>query len=190
MDLNSMLKPIMKWVKNKKNVYGTLGMIGIIVILAMDFQYWADHIAVAEIGGGETTVPAPEEGEYEVVPKQVLSDSGSATFGRPNTQSDAVQYTFTIDENATFAVINVTHTSGVGRADIDLYILDPKGKQIASSASPEADESATIDEKKLKKSGPGQYTAVVDPYTGFNLAWNIEATVFYKVSCEECVCLV
>lgn len=187
MDVNKIVKDVTNWFKIKKNMYGLLGFIAIIAILAMDFSYWAAHVSAIAYGEQEEIAAPPLPAEnYTIKAVEALNEEGYAPVPDAGTGAMAQEFEFVIEKNATKAIINLTHTGGGGiRPDLDLYIYDPKGKQVGSSASPEADESAVLDEKTLRRSGPGTYKAVVDPYTGVNIQFTITAVVYYKVPVNE-----
>ena len=195
MNLQEMTNDLVKWFKIRKNMYGILAWIGIIVLLAGDFHYWAG--AIETVGAKENDDVDDEiiievtEGNYTITFEKLAPSSGSFAVGRPQTEDDSDMVPFEVKENACIGWVNLTG-DGTGRPDLDLYILDPKGKVQASAASPEASEAAVIDEKSFKRGGPGTWIAKVDPYTGFNLQYSLDITIGYKIyeneSCEGDAC--
>ncbi len=195
MDFQGIINDVSKWFRIRKNMYGVLAWIAIVFLLAGDFSYWAGAIEVADkttdTGSDDDDDKIIPEGNFTVVFEKLPPVSGSFPVGRPQTQNDAAQHPFEVKADACIGWVNLTG-SGVGRPDIDLYIMDPKGKVQASAATPEASESAIIKEKNFNRGGPGTWIAVVDPYSGFNLEYTLDITIGYKAydnaSCEDDIC--
>ncbi|RLF48018.1 MAG: hypothetical protein DRN20_05180, partial [Thermoplasmata archaeon] len=163
MNIDKIIRDITEWFKVKKNAYGIVGFAAIIAIFALDLSYWAAHIQAEPYGAIVQPPPptSPSAGEnYTIVAKEVLNEEGTTSLPDGGTGYMAIEYEFEIGENATMAIINLTYLGGGGaRPDMDLYIYAPNGKQVGSSATPEASESVTLDEKALRRGGVGTYKA-------------------------------
>jgi len=197
MDIEMITKPLLAWFDNRKNLYGIAAFIGIIVLLAMDFSYYAEAIETVpfgsavpvDTGGADTNDTEPIITNWTVVKEDVLSASGSVAIGRPNSDGDYQEHPFEVGDYAFTLYINLTGDGAV-RPDFDLYLLGPSGKQVASAASAEASEHLVMDSKDLGRAGAGTFTAQVDPYSGVGLEYSITGTVIYHVpeECEGGVC--
>jgi len=175
------------WNSSQNAKYMMVGFLGIIlVIFGMYAAFKASPLPEGEKDGGPSDIPGDVIiMNWTSVREEVLAGSGSFAIGRPNTESDAAQHPFEVNEHAYGLYINVTSTGGTARPDLDLYLEGPSGNQVGSSASGGADEALHMDEKDLARAGPGIYTALVDPYTGLNLEYTITGVVIYHIPENE-----
>ena len=183
MDINEIVNDIQKWLFQKKTMIGIVGVIVIVLVLYADFSYWA---GVIEVGATPNDDPIIDDNatvivNYTYMTERALESSGSTGRPSPFMQSSYVDETFEVREYAHTCWINLTHEGGGVRSDYDLYILGPDGDEIGSSASENADESAKLDEKALKRAGPGTYTAHIVVYTGVAMSYSITADVMYAI---------
>ena len=183
-----MIEPIIKWFKTPKTLQGIAGMIVIVIVLALDFAYWAGAIAV-ETDTLEQTGEEPEEVTewmeevtYHFEQEDTIYAPG---FGFVNNEYTSKQYDFPVEENASKAEIITTHTGSHPSPDIDLYIIGPDGEEFTYSADTSAEEGVKLDEKDFEKHGYGMYTADVRNFRGVAVTYKITIDVYSKVPANE-----
>ncbi len=180
----TLIDSIIKWFTAPKTLYGIAGMIVIIIVLALDFAYWAGAIDV-----GSPSSNAPVNGENETIEyEEVLlyhdeqDDSIPAPgLGQINNEYTSKRYEFPVEENASRAEIITTHTGVTPRPDLDLYIFGPGGETVGSSAGSNAEEGVQLKEKDFEQYGYGNYVAEVRNFKNFNIQYRITIDVYYKV---------
>lgn len=184
----TLIDSIIKWFKAPKTLYGIAGMIVIIIVLALDFAYWAGAI---EVGSPSTSGPVDEENEtieYEdvLLYHDEQDDSIPAPgFGQINNDYTSKKYPFPVEENASKAEIITTHTGVTLRPDVDLYIFGPDGEQVGYSAGSNAEEGVKLDDKDFEQYGFGTYVAEVRNFKNFNIQYRITIDVYYRVPANE-----
>jgi hypothetical protein len=180
---------LLKWIKTKKNLYGSIWFILIMIALAAVFSYWAGAIAI----NGDVNVITNEIGEEEEAPwtyQLDVDDTHSGTLLLPsggtvkNPGITVAYHEFEVRENATLGFVNVTPTGTNARPDFDLRVYGPDGEQEAESATEEAAESIELTEKILNKTGPGIWMAEVDNYSSFNIDYTLTIQIYVKVPIE------
>jgi hypothetical protein len=179
---------ILKWFMKPKTLYGIVGMIGIIIILAADFAYWAGAIDVKPFGDEEIEEEVEEIIETEEV--NIFHDEKTDTIyapglGQINNDFTSKQYPFTVEDNASRATIITTNQGNNFRPDIDLYIYGPDGSEVASSAGATADEAVEIDYKDFERHGYGQYTAEVRNFSNLAVTYEIVIDVFKEMPVNQ-----
>lgn len=65
-------------------------------------------------------------------------------------------------------------TTTAGKSDLDLYLLDPAGRVIASSTTPYESEEVRLQAEQVKALGPGTYTVRVDVYSGVGTRFDLD----------------
>lgn len=179
-----------KWISTKKNLYGLVGFTLIMILLAMNFSYWAGAITL----GGENNQNNLGGGEEEEEPWMYqldVDDSHSGTLLLPsggtvkNPGITIAYHEFEVRENATLGFLNVTPTGSNARPDIDLRVYGPDGEMKMESATEGASESITLSEKLLNKTEPGIWLAEVDNYSSFNLDYTLTIQIYVKAPIEE-----
>ena len=184
----TLIDSIIKWFKAPKTLYGIAGMIVIIIVLALDFAYWAGAIEVGSISTTGTVEEENETIEWEEV--LVYHDEQEDTIPAPglgqiNNDYTSKKYPFPVEENASKAEIITTHTGVSPRPDVDLYIFGPDGETVGSSAGSNAEEGVKLDEKVFEQHGTGNYIAEVRNFKNFNIQYRITIDVYYKVPANE-----
>ena len=195
---------IKKWITTRKNVYSIFALVGLIVLLAVDFAYWADAIDVIRLPGEGGELESEVEGGD--VPDDY--DSGPISGNLPRGSHIVVQvpdprgegegetydlYQFPVEGN--FSKIEITSTGDPGRPradtgdgnDIDLYGYlpgnDASGDQDSTTpdyqaATPSIRETLIV-ERTPRRDFIGNWTLRVDCYTGNNVQYEIHIMVFY-----------
>jgi hypothetical protein len=197
----TLIDSILKWFKAPKTLYGIAGMIVIIIVLALDFAYWAGAIEVGSTtngsneGNGDNASVIPDNYEETF--------SGTLEHGRklysfqqltndPRGEGEGETYnlyTFPIDWNTSELQITSDGDGGRPRVDggdsndIDLYLYAP-GKEAGGNfestdpdyegASPYIQEGISQDNLEI-----GNWTLRVDCYTGNGVEYMIEIKIFY-----------
>ncbi len=178
---------VRKWFLTPKTLKGIAGMIVIVIVLALDFAYWAGAIDVTDLASGEGAEVVEENETYTYETVRELDESNTITapgLGQDIT-SASESHPFNIEINASEAIINLTLEDGTGiNLDLDLYVYAPDGEEFAA-ASEDADESLTLSEKVLERKGAGEWTATVKAFTGWQLTYSITGDVTYKYPLEE-----
>jgi hypothetical protein len=181
---------VIKWFKKPKTWQGIAGIIVIVIVLALDFAYWAGAIKVEEIPTESVDGGSDGESDWTIMVVRELDET--ETIRAPNLGQEIpetyIYHDFTIDENATEAIINVTYVDGlsgpINQPDLDLYVYAPDGDLIGESTNPQPDESVKLSNNTLEKRGPGQYQAEVSLWYGFETTYQVTADVYYNVTVE------
>jgi len=177
---------VLAWFKKKNNLLGIVGTVIIMIILALDFSYWAANIATASAAEDivEDVLGENETLNYTLEMANVLDDSGPAGRGSPLGRSTTT-VTFTVAEKAKIVTVNLSAEGGNDRCDYDLDVTSPGG-QTASSAGPTAEESVTFEAKgnKTLDSGTWEVTIVFYAFT-FGTNYHVVADAFYMVEGNE-----
>ena len=192
-----------KWFKKPKNQKGFIVFIVIIIILALDFAYWAGAIDVtffgSDGGGGEEEVVVEIPDNYD---SGEISDS--LAHGRqmyafqqvtadPRGEGEGETYNLypvPIETNNSEVQIvsdgdgGRPRVDGGDRNDIDLYLYAPDKEAGGDFESTDPDyqgASASIQEAISERIRiPGNWTLRVDCYTGEDVAYTIQIQVFYS----------
>jgi hypothetical protein len=184
----ALIDDILKWFMKPKSIYGIVGMIGIIIILAADFAYWASAIDV--IDPNANVVVEEEEIVVETEEVNIYHDEQTDTillpgFGQIGGSATTITYIFPVEDNATRATIITTNQGNNARPDIDLYIYAPDGKEVGSSAGASADEAVELDSRVFERNGYGDYTAEVVNFSSPAVTYKIEIDVFKEVPVNQ-----
>lgn len=180
-----------KWLRAPKTLRGIAGMTVIIIILAIDFAWWAGNIEVIAastiVGSGNDEVVEGDNWTYgididETITGTLLAPSGG--IFRSEGLSIAT-YEFEVSENAVLGFVNVSVTSTKPRPDFDLRVYGPDGDSVGESATEEANEHIEIDAKQFNRTGPGTYEAEVDNYSSFYISYTLTIQIYIKVPIEE-----
>ena len=180
----TLVDDIIKWFMKPKTIQGIAGMVVIIIVLALDFAYWAGAIDVSSITTGGTqeavneTVEMIEVVGYHFEQEDTIIAPG---LGRLNNDFTSIRYTFPVENNASMATIITTHTGNNIRPDVDLYVYAPSGEQIGSSADASAEEAVKLDDKDFERHGPGSYIAEVVNFSNLAITYVITIDVYYEV---------
>lgn len=187
----SYIDMFIKYITTPKTMKGMAGMAVIIIILAIDFAWWAGNIEVtavaAAIGGGDSEIVEGDNWTYgldidETITGTLLAPSGG--IFRSEGLSIAT-YEFEVSENAVLGFVNVTVTSSNARPDFDLRVYGPDGDSVGESATEEANEHIEIDARVFNRTGPGTYEAEVDNYSSFYVQYTLTIQIYIKVPIEE-----
>jgi hypothetical protein len=203
----ALIDDIIKWFKKPKTWQGIAGIIVIVIVLALDFAYWAGAIKVEEFptesGGGEAIVEIEIPDDYNVTITDTL-ERGSNAFPfipDPRGEEEGVTYNLypvPIEHNITEISIESTgdpgsppRGDGGDRNDIDLYFYEP-GKDAGgnqadtspdySAATPYINEVMNIPRRSQEV---GNWTLRVDCFTGSNVQYTITIEVSYFEDLEE-----
>ncbi len=184
----ALVDDIIKWFRIPKTLYGIAGLIGIIIILAADFAYWAGAIDVRNPDADVTVEEEDIEVETEEI--NVYHDEQTDTillpgFGQIGGSGTTITYDFPVEDNATRATIITTNQGNNARPDIDLYIYGPDGSEVANSAGSTADEAVELDYKDFERNGYGQYTAEVRNFSSPAVTYEIVMDVYKEVTVNQ-----
>jgi hypothetical protein len=180
-----------KWFKTPKTQRGIAGMAVIIIVLAIDFAWWAGNIEVTAattiIGSGDDEVVEGDNWTYgididETMTGTLLIPSGGIFKSEG---LSTASYEFEVNENAALGFVNVSVTSNKARPDFDLVVYGPDGDSIGESKTEEANEHIEIDERVFNRTGPGTYVAEVDNYSSFFISYELTIQIYVKVPIEE-----
>lgn len=184
----SYIDDIIKWFKAPKTIKGLAGMTLIIIILAVDFAWWAGQ----EFNVTASILPDPNGGDEPLwFHDRAVDDPYSGTLLLPsggtvkNPGVTVAIVPFDVPENATRGFFNATHSGNAARPDLDLRIYGPDGEEVASAATEAADESLIIEYKVFNRTGPGKWTAEVDNYSSFNIGWELTIQIDVRAPLEE-----
>ncbi len=169
MDTTNLTDSIMKWFKNPKTVKGLVMYLGVIILLGLDFAYWAGAIETTAIGAVEVEIEydLPELGEdVNYTAQRILDTTGPGELGGPgySGQNPYTDVPFTVVENCTSLIVNLScdnPNNGIQfSTDYDIEVLDPSGKSKGSGANgPECVETTTINAKGNSTLASGTWTA-------------------------------
>lgn len=120
------------------------------------------------------------DGDYHTEYNGTIQGSSNAVSGEP--WSSATQ-TFPVDVGAKSAVITVSSDK-----DVDLYIYDPEGNLVASSATAETTETAELNSSELSLTGEWDakiyhYSVVPQPYN--SAEYHLVIDVYYSISNQK-----
>lgn len=197
----TLIDSILKWFKAPKTLYGIAGMIAIIVVLALDFAYWAGAIEIGSTSNGSDGVG---DGEVPEIPDDYLETiSGSLDHGRkvyafqqltndPRGEGEGETYNlYPVSIEYNVSEIQIISDGDGGRPrvdggdsnDIDLYLYAPRkeaGGNFESTnpdyegASPYIQEGISQDNLDV-----GNWTLRVDCYTGNGVQYTVDISVIY-----------
>jgi hypothetical protein len=181
---------LLKWMKNKKNLYGLVGFTIIMAVLAADFAYWAGEIsinaAMATGPGDDTEVEEEIQWEEVLVFHFEEEDTIMAPgFGVIGGSSTTKSYDFPVEENASKAEITTTHTGTNLSPDVDLEVFGADGESAGSSGNQDAEEAITLKERDFDNHGYGTYRADVHNFRNVAITYKITIDVYYKVPANE-----
>lgn len=184
----TLMDDIIKWFRKPKTLYGIAGLVAIVIILAADFAYWAGAIDVLEPSSDVTDVE--EEIEVETEEVNIYHDEQTDTIYAPGfnyiiNDYTAVQYPFTVEDNATRATVITTNQGNNFRPDVDLYVYGPDGNEVSRSAGSTADEAVQLDYKDFEREGYGQYTAEVRNYSNIAITYEIVIDVYKEMPVNQ-----
>jgi hypothetical protein len=174
---------VRKWFLAPKTLKGIAGMIVIIIVLALDFAYWAGAIKVTDLASGEeeVVVEVNETIKYEVEHFEEESTLLIPGGGIVNNDFTSDSYPFTVNENASNATIKTTHTGNNPKPDVDLALFGPDGQEIPHTNGPDAEEKAELDDKDFERYGYGDYTVEVRNYSSFRVQYKITIDVYNPI---------
>ena len=181
---------LLKWIKNKKNLYGLVGFTVIMMILAADFAYWAGEIT---INAAVATGPDDEsDGEDQIQWEEVLvyqfeqEDTLMAPgFGVNKGGQTTKSYDFPVEENASRVEVTTTHTGNSISPDVDLEVFGADGESAGSSGNQDAEEAVLLKERDFENHGFGTYRADVHNFRNIAITYKITIDVYYKVPANE-----
>lgn len=194
---------LLKWFKKSKNQQGIVVFIVLIIILALDFAYWAGAIDVMGFGsnGGEdedvVDVEIPEDYDSGVISDSLVHGRKMYAFQQlmddPRGEGEGETYNLypvLIETNSSEVQIvsdgdgGRPRIDGGDRNDVDLYLYAPDKEAGGDFESTDPDHqgaSASIQEAISEKIRiPGNWTLRVDCYTGEDVAYTIQIQVFYS----------
>jgi len=193
------VKGMKKWLSVKTNLGGIVGFVVIMLVLAIDFSYWADTIGAISPGdddddGGGVILP-PSNATLEV-----MYDSGNLTGSLPHghynrgfidprdTEGETYMLaTFDVPDNATEIYCTVDGDPGGERPgggdmnDMDLYLYEPGNSNTGNEESADyvgATESIHEEISVQKKSLPtGTWTLRLDCFSGQDVSFTYQMIV-------------
>lgn len=169
--------------KRKKRTITIIGTILIILATAGVFAYEASSIEVSEpptaddaggeAGNGAAATEQRSERDYHAEHDGTIQGSSVVVI----TDISSASHTFPVEEGAKKAVITVSADK-----DVDLYIYDPDGELVGSSATEDSTETVTLNAAQL--SNTGEWEALIHnwgPPNPFNTAtYHLVIDVYYE----------
>lgn len=195
----ALIDDIIKWFKAPKTIKGIVGMIAIIIVLALDFAYWAGAIDVTTItngsdgddGGDEVEIPDDYQTTY---PGSLPRGSYLAPqIPDPRGEAEGTTYNlYPVEILTNITEVMITSSGDGGRPrpdggdknDIDLYLYAPDkdaGGDL-DSTSPDHQAATQYLAEVLPLSRVreyGNWTLRVDCYTGSDVTYTIDVQVTY-----------
>jgi len=197
----TLIDMIIKWFKAPKTLYGIAGMIVIIIVLALDFAYWAGAIEIGSTSNG----PGGGGGDDEVeIPDDYLETiSGSLEHGRkvyafqqltndPRGEGEGETYNlYPVPIEYNVSEIQITSDGDGGRPridggdsnDIDLYLYAPGNEAGGNfeSTNPNYEGASQYIQEGISQDNLeiGNWTLRVDCYTGNGVQYTIDVVVSY-----------
>jgi hypothetical protein len=177
---------VRKWFLAPKTIKGIAGMTVIVIVLALDFAYWAGAIKVTDLASGEEELGEGEE-EAKNWTLELVQDEQTGSLFAPSplgqVSIENVQYRnheFDVEEDGYEAYVNATVSEGStnARPDLELIVYDADGNQVAEERTEAANEVAKIEERELNVTGT--WTARVENYSSFNIDYTLTIEIFYK----------
>ena len=165
--------------KKKKRTITIVGTVVIILAIAGVFSYEASSIEVKEVieeEAGDADEPdeegAPEEetGEHE-------GEEGDDTIvGSPGPIIRFyMEYSFQVKENARSGTVKIEWSTGKG--DLDLYVYDPQGNEVGSSANSGFQGEEVVELSAGNLGQTGEWTFRVIHWAGtpvdYHWSWDI-----------------
>jgi hypothetical protein len=200
----ALIDDIIKWFKAPKTLKGIAGMIVIVIVLALDFAYWAGAIDVTSIASGsgddneEEEVVIPDDYQTSFAGNLPRGSYVAPQIPDPRGEGEGTTYNLypiPIESNITEVIISSSGDGGRPRIDggdsndIDLYLYEP-GKDAGGdldSTSPNYDAATQYLAEIMTLSRVrdyGNWTLRVDCYTGSDVAYTIDVSVTYARSNE------
>ena len=191
-----------KWLKKPKNQQGMVVFIVLIIILALDFAYWAGAIDVGTFGsdgdgdGDEVDEEIPDDYDSGIISDSLVHGRKMYAFQQlmddPRGEGEGETYNLypvPIETNTSEVQIvsdgdgGRPRIDGGDRNDVDLYLYAPDKEAGGDFESTDPDyqgASASIQEAISERIRiPGNWTLRVDCYTGEDVAYTIQIQVFY-----------
>jgi hypothetical protein len=181
---------VRKWFFAPKTIKGIAGMIVIVIVLALDFAYWAGAIDTTDLGSGEEELGEGEE-EAKNWTLELVQDEQTGSLLAPSpfgfVSLEDVQFRnheFEVEEDGYEAYVNATVSEGStdARPDLELIVFDADGNQVAEERTEAANEVAKIEERELNVTGT--WTARVENYSSFDIDYTLTIEIFYKIPIE------
>lgn len=159
-------------------------VIAMILIIAFSIAYINSSKDVKEkiFGNEQTEENTTKENFYETAVynfpyghvSPLLEDEGvTVKYANIPVENGALELVIMIDGNPG------VHTSVKDTNDVNIYLYNPNGDEIARSDSPFINERIEIDENAIKENGNGTYRVKLDCYTGINVEITYEVWVNY-----------
>ena len=204
----TLIDSIIKWFIAPKTLQGIAGMTVIIIVLGLDFAYWAGAIDVESLdtgsgGGGEVEeIELPDDYDSGVITDSLPHGRNIFPFQvaihDPRGEGEGETYNLypvPIEINTSTVEIvsdgdpgSPPRGDGGDRNDIDLYLYAPEKDAGGDFDSTDPDYSAatqyiaeTLNQDNLD---PGNWTLRVDCYTGSDVQYTIQIQVFYGTGNE------
>ncbi len=167
--------------KKKKRTITIVGTIVIILVTAGVFSYEASSIEVKEVieeeavetGEAGEEVPAEEEtGEHEG------EEGDDMITGTPGPIIKFyIEYSFQVNENARSGTVKIEWSTGKG--DLDLYVYDPQGNEIGSSANSGFTGEEIVDLSAGDLTKTGEWTFHVIHWGGTPVEYHWSWDIYY-----------
>lgn len=198
-----MIDSIIKWFRAPKTIVGIAGMTAIIIVLALDFAYWAGAIDVATDTNGSNgngdgvEIEIPDDYEETITDSLQRGRCIVPQVPDRNGEEEGVTYNlYSVPVEWNISEIKIESDGDGGRPrgdtgdtnDLDLYLYRP-GKDAGGdqedtspdyqAATPYINEILTIKKKSLEF---GNWTLRVDCYTsekGQNVDYTLHIQVTY-----------
>ena len=150
--------------KKKKRTITIVGTIVIILVTAGVFSYEASSIEVKEppkeeVTTGETTTSVTPTGNETLAHE---GEEGDDTItGTPGPLIKFyMEYSFQVKENARSGTVKIEWSTGKG--DLDLYVYDPQGNEVGSSANSgfQGEEVVELSAGDLRQTGEWTFRVI------------------------------
>lgn len=169
------------WASGRKARIAILScLVVVLIIVGMWASFSSQEVESGppQVDGPDTNVTVPENFTY--VTERALDASGTTTVASP-TGVIYVDEPFDVRINATKLWVNLTGDIDVPLRDYDLQVLDPDGNEIGSSGNVGSTEQVVVEEKQMKRAGPGTFTARIVVFHGRAMSYQVTADVMYAI---------
>jgi hypothetical protein len=184
----SYIDDVFKWLKSPKTLKGLAGMAFIIIILALDFAWWAGQDLTTNVrAASDEEVVEEEPWQYELA----VDDTYTGTLLLPsggqvkNPGVTVAYHDVEVPENSTLGFFNVSVSGNALRPDFDLRVYGPDGELVDQAATEAADETLKIEFKVFNRTGAGTWRVEVDNYSSINIGYSLTIQIHIRAPIEE-----
>jgi hypothetical protein len=184
----SYIDDFFKWFTTPKTLKGLAGMTFIIVILAIDFAWWAGQdLSTNVMAASDEQVEEEEAWMYELKVDETYTGTLLLPSGGQvkNPGVTVAYHDVEVPENSTLGFFNVSVSGNALRPDFDLRVYGPDGDLVDQAATEAADETLKIEFKVFNRTGAGTWRVEVDNYSSFNIGYTLTIQIHIRAPIEE-----